>query len=237
MATKKSGKSSKTAHVLNVLSGLSQDAGTEDTAAEAGAVQEAPPPKQPVRPPVVEVERANDEALAEAIRDSLAQDIEAELLEELAVEVEEEKEMESSPVVAAAEAEAEESVANDSQTAGMEQNTGAIIPPKPLHTSEMQIMFSPDPNERIGYVNVMQALVEEKAPKYIEMFGICSCPRCTADVKALALTTLPPKYAVMEKGDVIPMLTVYEGRFSTALTAQIIKACERVSSNPRHTGT
>lgn len=84
------------------------------------------------------------------------------------------------------------------------------------------------------HVNVMQALVDEKCMKYIKMFGLCDCSRCVADVKALALTSLPSKYLVMHKGEVIPMLTVYEGRFSTAVTAQLINACKVVMDNPRH---
>jgi hypothetical protein len=84
------------------------------------------------------------------------------------------------------------------------------------------------------HVNIMQALVEEKSLKYIQMFGLCTCSRCVADVKALALSNLPPKYIVMHKGQVVPMLSVYEGRFSSALTAQIINACKVVMQNPRH---
>ncbi len=84
------------------------------------------------------------------------------------------------------------------------------------------------------HVNVMQALVDEKCMKYIKMFGLCDCSRCVADVKALALTSLQPKYLVMHKGEVIPMLTVYEGRFSSAVTAQLINACKVVMDNPRH---
>ena len=37
----------------------------------------------------------------------------------------------------------------------------------------------------------MLGLVEEKAERYVKMFGLCPCPRCVADVKALALTRLP----------------------------------------------
>jgi hypothetical protein len=80
----------------------------------------------------------------------------------------------------------------------------------------------------------MQVLVEENAEKYIQMFGLCNCPRCKADVKALALNDLPPKYVVMEKGQVVPRISVYEGRYQAAVTAQILRACKTVMENPRH---
>lgn len=84
------------------------------------------------------------------------------------------------------------------------------------------------------YVNVMETLVEEKAAKYIDLFGLCKCHRCVADVKAYALNHLAPKYVVMLTGDVIPRISVYEGQFSADVTAQILTACKVVMANPRH---
>lgn len=85
-----------------------------------------------------------------------------------------------------------------------------------------------------GYMNVMQVLVEEKAPKYVKMFGLCSCERCMGDVKALTLNHLPPKYVVLERGDTIPRLTVYEGKFASDITAQLLQACKLVMERPHH---
>ena len=91
----------------------------------------------------------------------------------------------------------------------------------------------PEP-ENPGYINVMQVLVEEKAPKYIRMFGLCQCERCLADVKAYTLNHLPSKYVVIEKGDLIPRLTVYEGKFTSDVTAQLLQACKVVMERPHH---
>ena len=85
-----------------------------------------------------------------------------------------------------------------------------------------------------GYMNVMQVLVEEKAPKYVQMFGLCSCERCMEDVKALTLNNLPPKYVVVERGDMVPRLTVYESKFSSDITAQLLQACKLVMERPHH---
>ena len=46
------------------------------------------------------------------------------------------------------------------------------------------------PDEEPFCFNVMEALVESKAEKYIDLFGLCPCSRCRTDVVALALTRL-----------------------------------------------
>ena len=88
--------------------------------------------------------------------------------------------------------------------------------------------------ENPGYINVMQVLVEEKAPKYVEMFGLCTCKRCMEDVKAYTLNHLPPTYVVLEPNDRVPRLTVYEGKFSSDITAQLLQACKVVMGTPHH---
>ncbi len=93
----------------------------------------------------------------------------------------------------------------------------------------------PEEVEEPNYVNVMQVLVEEKAEKYMEMFGICRCGMCKADVKAYALNHLKPKYVVMGQREMIPKLTFYETQNSSDITAEIIKACKVVMSRPHHT--
>ena len=88
--------------------------------------------------------------------------------------------------------------------------------------------------EDVTYINVMQTLVEEKALRYIKMFGLCDCKRCQADVKALTLSNLVPKYVVLSSTDRIPMLTVYEGRFNSTIFAQLTRACKTVMDHPHH---
>lgn len=118
--------------------------------------------------------------------------------------------------------------------------------PSPVATALANAVAQSEPSEdpapptqfkvdsQTTYVNVMEALVEEKANKYIDLFGLCKCHRCVADVKAYALNHLNPKYVVMHTGDVIPRITVYESQFSAVVTAQILNACKIVMSHPRH---
>ncbi len=243
MAVKKSGKSSKTAHILNVLSSdLSEVAGEGADGVAGGAAGDFSP--------------VPDDVLATAIRESLVQDIQREEgvwleeapdapeAEEIPTQEEEplaiEAERTTAPETASLPEESAEDTPKEEEVPSVPPETPEAQPttqtPPPAPEQPVQEAAAADPcqGRNFCYVNVMEALVEEKAPKYIKMFGVCSCARCVSDVKALALTNLPPKYAVMEKGRVVPMLTVYEGRYSAALTSQIVSACKQVMLAPRH---
>lgn len=98
--------------------------------------------------------------------------------------------------------------------------------PAPSHEKSTEI--------KIAYVNVMQILVEENVDKYMKMFGLCSCPRCRADVAALALTNLIPQYIVTPENELSFRMVIYENRYSAEVTAQILRACKIVSDSPRH---
>ena len=105
--------------------------------------------------------------------------------------------------------------------------------PKPAPKPEPKPAPKPDPDELV-VVNVMESLVEAKAPRYINMFGLCPCKRCSVDVKALTLTNLQPAYIVVRRAEVNGMLTVYESRFNSTIFAQLTKACKVVMDHPRH---
>ena len=107
--------------------------------------------------------------------------------------------------------------------------------PEPAPEAAHPGWTTPPPAESLGYINVMQVLVEEKAPKYVKMFGLCDCKRCLEDVKALALNHLPPKYVVLAENEMIPKLTFYEGKYNSDITAQLLKACSKVAERPHHT--
>ena len=84
------------------------------------------------------------------------------------------------------------------------------------------------------FTNVMLLLVEEKLERYVKMFHLCTCPRCLADTKALALSRLPAKYVVLPAPAYSPMLNLYRSKYDSAVTSQIIYACKEVMESPRH---
>ena len=204
-------KTSKTARVMNLLSKKADP--VEDTA--------APAPAAPV-PPIV-TSMAPDAAASVQIRNALEDALEGELGAQAApapsVPVQPE------PAPAAPEQ-------PPVPQAGPEPQPAAPTAPAEEPAAPAKSAFSEPENP--GYINVMQVLVEEKAPKYVEMFGLCTCKRCMEDVKAITLNHLPPKYVVLERGDMVPRLTVYENKLGSDITAQLLQACKLVMERPHH---
>ena len=112
------------------------------------------------------------------------------------------------------------------------------VPPQPqsplqTHMEELRSAGEKEPDEYICF-NVTQALVEDKADKYIKMFGLCGCNRCRIDVIALALSNLPAKYVVAKPHELIPRLSMYEQKYNAAVVTQVMGACRKVLDRPHH---
>lgn len=91
--------------------------------------------------------------------------------------------------------------------------------------------------KRLSYrvVNVMEEiLTPELILDALKSNDTCTCSRCQADVKALMLTRLPPKYIVADNTAVPMMLTYYCNKFRVAVLSQSIRACMEVKEHPRH---
>ncbi len=222
-------KTSKTARVMNLLSKK------PDPAAEEAAAPEAPAaPAAPV-PPIV-TSMAPDAAVSVQIKNALEDALEGELeAVQPAAPAPSQPEAVSVAVQAAPESAPEpEPQPLPAEPEPEPQAEKPEEPAEPAPAEEAPVRQFVEP-ENPGYINVMQVLVEEKAPKYVEMFGLCTCKRCMEDVKAFTLNHLPPKYVVLEPNDRVPRLTVYEGKFSSDITAQLLQACKVVMETPHHT--
>ena len=90
------------------------------------------------------------------------------------------------------------------------------------------------PQPTYQYLNIMEHVVNSKVEEYMQKFDVCTCGRCVADVKALALTHLPAKYIVVEPPVVSPLLNFYSSRFSQQIIVELTKACSIVKENPHH---
>lgn len=206
----------------------------------------ASPPVEPASPPVEPVSPLPAESAPSGLEAALAQALEA----DLAAQEGEPSDFVETTFEDLSQPPAPETVP-EPEPEPIPEPEPAPIPepefvPEPEPTLEPESIPEPEPEpesapepanpaDELTYVNVIQSLVEELAPRYIKMFGLCSCPRCRIDVVALTLNNLIPKYVVMKKHDMIPMLTVYEGRFSSTIFAQLTRACKIVSDSPRHT--
>ena len=222
----KDNKTSKTARVMNLLSKNPDPAAPQEEAAPAsGSAPAAPPAPAPAVPPIV-ASMAPDAAVSVQIRNALEDALESELgPAPAAPQPEPVPEPEPQPVQ---QHPAPQPEPDPVQAAPAPEEEAEPAPEEESHFKEPLIPDNP------GYINVMQVLVEEKAPKYIQMFGLCPCERCLADVKAFTLNHLPSKYVVIERGDLIPRLTVYEGKFTSDVTAQLLQACKVINERPHH---
>ena len=223
MASVKGSNTSKTAHVMNLLS---RNRGAEPPLPTDGAAASALPEDthSPQAPPIL-TSLQNDMAVSSAIKDALQAS-----LEEEAEAPAPSCSMPEPPVPSL-------SQENHMQDASPSAETPPATPPAAEKDAETQPPAEPLSSPAVCETtceNIMQLLVEEKADQYMTLFGLCRCSRCRNDVLALALNQLPPKYVVMPVRELTPRLSIYEGRFNSAVTAQILRACKEVLEHPRH---
>lgn len=255
MAGKRSGRTSKTDHVLSLLAGAGVDregtssapvdkeevsptpVGRESPAAQPKAETTAAPvqptaPERHLAPPILEVARLHNEALSETIREALTQTLEQEL---------DQAAQEDAPVPPAeGEGAAEEHSLPEEEPVMQQPLTSEEAPAeeKDAPSEKVPAPEAPGPGKVLPdgsvFLNVMEYLVEERLEKYVKLFGLCSCQRCLADVRALALSRLPAKYVVLPSSSVTPMLSLYQAKFDSMVIAEVIQACKSVMENPRH---
>ncbi len=245
-------KSTKTAHVLNLISKPTE---TKDNTTQEPQQQETVTASPPVASPLLSSlkETAKNAALSDKIKDNLL----AELLEEEASVSESQPENNittsqdamTSPENVASETmtpvpEPEEPKTENSystiqtipevkeEITQTPHTTAVVQPPAPtLVTPDCTVEQEED---AFYFVNVCEMLIKEKAVEYLKKFDVCTCSRCVADTIALTLSNLTPKYIVTDEPDVIPFLSYYDSKFNNNIMTELTKACLLVDANPRH---
>lgn len=246
MASSRKG-TNKTAHVLNMIAdrGNAADAPAFSAPAAAPETPPAPPvsaaavvPAASAFQPVVEVEHIPED-LSDQVRDALSEELAMEsedgfsVFQPQTIQPPPAEPLDVQPAPAAAPA--AQTVAPAPQPAAP---VPSAVPPAaaaqaaPSGGAQTEAAQGDGGNE-YTYINVMQSLVNEKAPEFARLMGVCPCSRCLADVEALALSHLEPKYIVARKNQRFPF-SAYENRYNAAVTSQIIAACQLVIQKPRH---
>lgn len=228
MATKKESRSSKTDHVLHLLSGIIPE--QEETDLEATSFSPSTytgEVSQRRAAPILEVAHTNHEALSESIRQALEQ----QLNQELALSENNSPKPEAVPPhldhPVDEPATASHSPVSSDQTSDVEPSDSTSL--NPYSISGIQEL--PD---GLVQIDVMSILVAEQLEHYQKIFHLCECSRCRADVQSLALSQLPAKYVVLEKEKVFSMLGLYRARLGTEVSIALTKACDTVKNHPRH---
>ena len=63
----------------------------------------------------------------------------------------------------------------------------------------------------------------------------CSCERCQADIMALALNRLPPRYYVSSRGEILTQWESHALPDQARVMADVVRAAQQVSATPSHT--
>lgn len=214
-------KTNKTSHVLNLITGsqppVASSGETQPSSSASGETQqEGSAAEEPVRVPsanVTVVDPREEGKLAEEIQKNLIQELEKEQTEEQAEQPGEQEEQ------------------TEEQTEQPKTNAGTPVQKEPEQQEEQK--QEDGPSYRV--VNIMEEiLTPELILDALKSNDTCTCSRCQADVKALMLTRLPPKYIVADNTTVPMLLTFYRNKFRVAVLSQSMRACMEVKEHPRH---
>ena len=218
-------KTNKTSHVLNLITGSQPPVAPSGETQQEGSAAE-----EPVRVPsanVTVVDPREEGKLAEEIQKNLIQELEKEQTEEQAEQPGEQEEQTEEH----AEQPREQEEQSEEQTEQPKTNVGTPVQKEPEQQEEQK--QEDGPSYRV--VNIMEEiLTPELILDALKSNDTCTCSRCQADVKALMLTRLPPKYIVADNTAVPMMLTYYCNKFRVAVLSQSIRACMKVKEHPRH---
>lgn len=210
-------KTNKTAHVLNLISKAKEEHQPADDEIEINSV------KNNITNDLsfMDTEITNDQELGEQIKDNLTKSVEDEAKDD------------SEDDVSASIKTDENLITN---AIDVINNNSPQIQKSPSAASTAVIPDENDAEVDLGftYVNVLEEIVKLRVDEFIEMFEVCDCPRCRADIIALSLNYLPPKYIVVDSSHVSPLLNFFSHHYSGAVAAQLSRACSVVKDNPHH---
>ena len=230
---KKTNKTNKTSHVLNLITGsqppVASSGETQPSSSASGETQqEGSAAEEPVRVPsanVTVVDPREEGKLAEEIQKNLIQELEKEQTEEQAEQPGEQEEQSEE------QSEEQQEEQTEEQTEQPKTNAGTPVQKEPEQQEEQK--QEDGPSYRV--VNIMEEiLTPELILDALKSNDTCTCSRCQADVKALMLTRLPPKYIVADNTTVPMLLTFYRNKFRVAVLSQSMRACMEVKEHPRH---
>lgn len=218
-------KTNKTSHVLSLITGSQPPVAPSGETQQEGSAAE-----EPVRVPsanVTVVDPREEGKLAEEIQKNLIRELEKEQTEEQAEQPREQEEQSEEQT----EQPNEQAEQTQEQTEQPQTNAGTPVQKEPEQQEEQK--QEDRPSYRV--VNIMEEiLTPELILDALKNNDTCTCSRCQADVKALMLTRLPPKYIVADNTAVPMLLTYYHNKFRVAVLSQSIRACMDVKERPRH---
>ena len=89
-------------------------------------------------------------------------------------------------------------------------------------------------NRKHNVFNVVEIIANEKVADMMDRMEMCTCSKCTCDVLAIALNSLPTKYVTSDAGKQYFQLNSYKRQFETDVEIALMKACLTVKESPNH---
>jgi competence protein ComFB len=84
--------------------------------------------------------------------------------------------------------------------------------------------------------NVMEEIVEKAVNEYnLQRPNFYHCKQCLADIKAITLNRIPPKYVVSHKGEVFSKVGTMANQYMSDVYKELSLAIQKVESD-RHCG-
>ncbi len=116
----------------------------------------------------------------------------------------------------------------------------AALPEPAVQTAQPSTSPNPTPPSTIPnnddvyeLVNVAELAIKEKVSSVIERMNLCKCVKCRQDVIAFALNHLPARYLPQSRAGSID-IDRYLAEYGREVTAALVKSCIKVKANPRH---
>jgi competence protein ComFB len=118
---------------------------------------------------------------------------------------------------------------NDERSAG---STATIK----MSPRQERVMKSALEEKKHHVYNVVEIIANETIADVMERMDMCTCSRCTGDVLALALNSLPTKYVTSDAGKQYIQLAAFKKQFETDVEIALMKVCMTVKAAPNHDG-
>lgn len=103
-------------------------------------------------------------------------------------------------------------------------------PPAPQPEPEARRTVDDDLYE---LVNIAELAIKEKVTSVTERMNLCDCIKCRQDVIAFALNLLPSRYLPQNRAGSLE-IDRYLSEHGREVTAALVKACIKVKASPRH---
>ncbi|MFC5407037.1 late competence development ComFB family protein [Cohnella soli] len=85
-------------------------------------------------------------------------------------------------------------------------------------------------------LNAMEPIVSHMFEDHFEKTGVlkCACERCQADILALALNHLPPRYTSTQAGEAYVKALFQEPQLQSDILRELASAVQVIEQNPSH---